>query len=184
MKNMRTTNSKEAQVFNLDDFMQDSRIFVDANIFTFHHLNDPGYGASCTRFLQKIEDGKIKAVTSSFVLDEVVYVILIGKGSEILDTDRAWKVRDEIKRNKKFARQCYEPVSIFLDYVGSLKLLGLDVIDVCGNDINEGVKFAVPHQLLPRDAVIVSLMQQHNIKHIATNDSDFKRVDFLTVWKP
>ncbi|ODS37989.1 MAG: hypothetical protein A7316_01110 [Candidatus Altiarchaeales archaeon WOR_SM1_86-2] len=71
-----------------------------------------------------------------------------------------------------------------MDYVNSLRLLGLTIIDVKENNINDLVKFAVQYQLLPRDAIIVSLMKHHNIKHIATNDSDFERVDFLTVWKP
>jgi len=182
-KNMMTTKSKEAMVYDLDDFTPDKQIFVDANIFTFHLMDDPRYGESCTGFLQKIEDCKINGVTSSFVLDEVVYVLLIGKGCEILDVDRAWKVRKEIKRNKGFAMQCYEPVNIFLDYIDSLKLLGLHVIDVRGDDVKDAVKFAVQYQLLPRDAIIISLMKQHNIKHIATCDSDFERVDFLNVWK-
>jgi len=182
---METTYSKgERVIYNLDDFVSDERIFVDANIFTFHHLDDPGYGESSTEFLQGIEDSEINGVTSNFVLDEVVYVILIEKGCEILDVDRAWKVREEIKGDKKFAKRCYEPVSIFIDYVNSLRLLGLTIIDVKENNINDLVKFAVQYQLLPRDAIIVSLMKHHNIKHIATNDSDFERVDFLTVWKP
>ncbi|ODS34951.1 MAG: hypothetical protein A7316_04790 [Candidatus Altiarchaeales archaeon WOR_SM1_86-2] len=119
---MRTTYSKKGRaISSLDDFISDEQIFVDANIFTFHHLDDPRYGESCTEFLQRIENGGVNGATSNFVLDEVIYVILIEKGCEILNVDRAWKVREEIKRDKKFAKQCYEPVSIFLRIVQRVK---------------------------------------------------------------
>jgi len=42
------------------------------------------YQGSCTEFLLKVEQGHIQAVTSDFVLNEVMYALLLGKGSEIL----------------------------------------------------------------------------------------------------
>jgi predicted nucleic acid-binding protein len=40
------------------------------------------------------------------------------------------------------------------------------------------------HQLLIKDAYIVSFAQDHQITHIASNDHDFTLVPWLTVWKP
>lgn len=40
------------------------------------------------------------------------------------------------------------------------------------------------HGLLTADSMIVALMQQHGITHLATNDDDFDRVSGITVWKP
>jgi len=34
------------------------------------------------------------------------------------------------------------------------------------------------------DAMRVSAMKRHGITNIATNDRDFKRVEWLKVWKP
>lgn len=34
------------------------------------------------------------------------------------------------------------------------------------------------------DAMIVEIMKRNNLKDIATNDSDFERVDWIKVWKP
>ena len=34
------------------------------------------------------------------------------------------------------------------------------------------------------DAMHVSAMKRHGITNIATNDRDFKRVEWLKVWKP
>lgn len=38
--------------------------------------------------------------------------------------------------------------------------------------------------LLATDAMIVEIMKRNGIPNIATNDSDFERVNFLKVWKP
>ncbi len=40
------------------------------------------------------------------------------------------------------------------------------------------------HNLLSSDAIHVSSCKIHNIEYMATNDSDFKRVDFLNLWMP
>ena len=40
------------------------------------------------------------------------------------------------------------------------------------------------YQLLSSDALHVATCLANNIKHVATNDNDFKRVKTLTVWSP
>ncbi|MFQ6072929.1 MAG: type II toxin-antitoxin system VapC family toxin [Methanosarcinales archaeon] len=40
------------------------------------------------------------------------------------------------------------------------------------------------YSLMAKDAYIASFAKSYNICNIATNDSDFTRVDFLTVWRP
>ena len=51
-------------------------------------------------------------------------------------------------------------------------------------ECNELVKIIREHRLLPHDALHVVTMQRNEITHIATNDPDFERVAWLTVWKP
>jgi len=38
------------------------------------------------------------------------------------------------------------------------------------------------YNLLSADAIHVSSCKLHNIEYMATNDSDFERVDFLNLW--
>lgn len=40
------------------------------------------------------------------------------------------------------------------------------------------------HNLLFSDAIHAASCKVYGIKHIATNDSDFERVDFLKNWRP
>ncbi len=169
---------------SLNEFNIGETIFVDANIFSFHHLNHQKFGEVCTRFLQRIENKEINAATSDLVIDEVAFVILIEKGCEILKTNKVREVKERIKKDKDFARECYEVVKQFLSYIGFLREIGLNIIETGVGDINSSVDIASEYMLLPHDAIHVVVMKKYGIKNIATADSDFERVEETKVWKP
>lgn len=169
---------------SLKDFNLKERIFIDANIFSFHHLDHPEFGNTCTEFLQKVENSEVNAITSTQVIDEVAFVILIVKGCEILKTDKTRKVREKIKSDRKFSKECYEAVKLFLSYVDFLKKTGLEVIEINLEDINSSTDYGSNYGLLPHDAIHVAIMEEHGIRHIATADSDFEKVEKVMVWCP
>lgn len=158
-------------------------IFIDANIFTYHHFDDPKFGSVCTDFLDKVERANISGITSTLIVEETIYVILLGKGCVELNTTKTQRVRERIKKSKDFAKRCYSVVNEFLEYIKFLKETGLRVLEVTGNDIRN-MNNAVKYNLLPRDAIIVNLMFSHNIKNLATADTDFERVKTINVWTP
>ena len=52
------------------------------------------------------------------------------------------------------------------------------------NTILDSTQISKKYCLLAKDALTVSFARDYGIENIATNDSDFKRVDFLWIWKP
>jgi predicted nucleic acid-binding protein len=44
--------------------------------------------------------------------------------------------------------------------------------------------FSKKYNLLFSDAIHAASCNLFNVKNIATNDSDFERVDFLKIWRP
>lgn len=46
------------------------------------------------------------------------------------------------------------------------------------------MRISIQDRLLTNDAMIVALMQRHELTHLVTNDDDFDHVPGLTVWKP
>ena len=48
----------------------------------------------------------------------------------------------------------------------------------------EFVELSKRYTLMATDAVHVAIMRRHGLTDIATNDPDFERVDWLTIWKP
>src|SRR5262249_7979854 len=53
-----------------------TRIFIDANIFIYHFTHVP-LTAACTAFLQRVETGDVRGVTSVVVLAEVAHRLMI-----------------------------------------------------------------------------------------------------------
>ena len=165
----------------LGDFNLSEDIFVDANIFIYVSQSEPMHGSVCTDFLERVEYMEIKAITTPVVLNEVSYKLLIGKAGELLDTDRFWKIREELK-DQKFTRTCYGIVKEFRDYISAL--CGLRVEDVRIDDFNKSVDLGYKFGMMTTDSYHIAVMERLGIKHIATNDSDFERVDFIEVWSP
>ncbi|MBI4786695.1 MAG: PIN domain-containing protein [Chloroflexi bacterium] len=159
-------------------------IFIDANIWSYFALRNPKFQKDCTQFLERVEQSQISGVTSNFVLNEVLHVILIGKGSEILQTDKIWKIKEQLKKDAALSAQCYKACTDFLGYVNVLKAKGLRILDIGYDVIATSPDLGKSYKLLGTDALHLATCKAQSIKHLATNDSDFDNVDILTVWKP
>jgi len=51
-------------------------------------------------------------------------------------------------------------------------------------DIKLSSEFKRKFTLFTNDAINLAVMKNNNIAYLASNDSDFERVDFLTLYKP
>lgn len=81
--------------------------------------------------------------------------MLIAKAGELLDTDRFWKIHEELK-DKKFIRTCYEIVEEFRDYVGTL--CGLRVEDARIDDFSRSVDLGYEFGLVTTDSYHAAAM--------------------------
>jgi predicted nucleic acid-binding protein len=119
---------------NLGDFSGDAEIFVDANIFTYFALGTPAYQDTCAEFLKRIEDKRIHAVTSDFVLNEVFYALLVGKGSELLASTRTTTIKKRLLQDAALAEACYHVCQDFWGYLLALQAEGLRIVNVSARE--------------------------------------------------
>ena len=68
--------------------------------------------------------------------------------------------------------------------VTSLSKLPLTMLPVDWEAIAASVSISREQKLLTNDAIIVAVMQHHQLRHLITNDDDFDSVPGLTVRKP
>jgi hypothetical protein len=59
-----------------EDLVAGDRVFVDANILTYHFQPRPVWGAACTRFLQRIQNQELTGLASAHVLVEVAHRLM------------------------------------------------------------------------------------------------------------
>ncbi|MFB0534038.1 MAG: type II toxin-antitoxin system VapC family toxin [Anaerolineae bacterium] len=115
----------------LADFVADAPIFVDANIFLFHVFDDEEHGKAATSFLTRIENEETEALTSSLVIDEVFFKILVQEAAAHLKRPTIWNIKRAMKE-KAFVEKVYAPVLEYKTYLESLAFLGMKVMEVTG----------------------------------------------------
>ncbi|MDP3723289.1 MAG: type II toxin-antitoxin system VapC family toxin [Candidatus Omnitrophota bacterium] len=168
----------------LADFPAAGRIFVDANILIYHLDATSPYQRACSAFLHRIETEAIRAVTSTLVIDEILYALLIHEGSQLLQTDRITTIQHRILNSAPFAKRCYARAAQMIDYLEVLRLHGLSIVEATFDIVKTSLALATEHRLLPRDAIHASTCDALGISHIATRDDHFTRLPSLQVWMP
>jgi predicted nucleic acid-binding protein len=167
----------------LTDFGGDERIFIDANIFIYNALDDPIYADSSSDFLRKVETNKIKAVITPHLLDEVLFKILVAEASQHLEKFTLPNLKKEMKKSS-FSSMVYKPVREYNNYLTELTYSGLKILIVDAGVIEKSIDLGSLYGLLTTDAIHLSTIMQYGINNIASNDSDFERVQSLNLYKP
>ncbi len=123
-------------------------IYLDANVFIYTALSEEE-GKTSSKILNHVENGDIRAATSSLTLDEVVWVI-----SKF--------------RNKKIAISAAKDV---------LLMQNLRILSVTEDTIRSSLDIMEKYNLDPRDAIHSASALEHSIFSIVSSDSDFKNIN-------
>ena len=131
-------------------------IFVDTNVFLcalFPRVHGKR-AISCQEFLQKIEDGDSRAVTSILVLSEIAWFL------------------------KRHGRSREETASA----IGEFDMTGLKLIE--GDILPSVLSLFMNSTMGWNDCVLAILAQNFGCDEITTYDQDFDHVDWLTRREP
>ncbi len=122
-------------------------MYLDANFFVFANFDTGSNGCEARRIIQEITKEK-HAITSSLALDELMGVIIKNKQHQKL-------------------RQVIEEI---------YSIKNLEVKEVPSFIPLRALNFIEKHQLKPRDAFHVALMEHFGEKEIVSDDADFDKV--------
>ncbi len=165
---------------NLKDFDGKESIFIDANIF-LHHAFD--INPISIEFLARAEMRNFKISTSSLVLEEVSFKLLMQSASNFLDKVSVPKVKTLLQDAKK-RQLVLDPVLKYMDYIALLKDSGMIIIELKDSDMMTALQKTGEHGLITADAAHFAVMERKGIRNIATGDTDFKDIKGLTAWSP
>jgi predicted nucleic acid-binding protein len=121
-------------VRNLNDFREKELIFIDANIFLYHAFNSNDDAVS---FLQKVESSSFKASTSSLVLEEVFFKLLMQSASNFIEKVTVDKVKSALKDETRRG-SILGPLIEYGKYIGVLRDAGMKVFNLTGEDVLAG----------------------------------------------
>ena len=161
---------------DLRSFPNGEKIFVDSNILTYHFLNHLVYGRKCKEFIGRIEKGDIEGFISPIIVSEALFNFI-----------KAYIVKNYgIRSNEviSFLKARFE-VLYDIETDKASELFGIfDIISISELEVKRCYKFINNYALLTNDAFHLATMKKRGLTNIATNDRDFERIEWLSVWKP
>lgn len=63
-------------------------------------------------------------------------------------------------------------------------MIGLQVLPITGSHVSFAADRSCQHGLLSSDALVVVVMEQHQLIHLASHDADFDRVPGINRYTP
>ncbi len=163
----------------LADIPAGTTVFVDANILLFALSNHSQYGAACETFLDRVEHQEITAVTSPHVLGEVVHRMMTIEACDRL----GWPIQgiaNRLRRHPAEVQQLVRPGQA-LDEIDAARVT---VLTLTPPLVHSATNLSRQTGLLYADALVVAIMQDHGLTHLASLDADFDRVPGLTRYSP
>ena len=160
----------------IDRISDNSTVYLDANIFLYHYED---ISPDCSSLLERVERGKIKAVTSTRILDEVLHRRLIAEAISLY----GWSIKQVVKRLRQNPEKLTK-IGKHWEDVEELLTIGIEVFTLSLEDLLMARRIQKQFGLLVCDSLTVYLMEKHKIKILATRDEDFIRVESIDVWMP
>jgi predicted nucleic acid-binding protein len=154
-------------------------VFVDANIFVYAFAEDKTFGPPCIDFLERIELRDLTGCVSALILSEVAHRLMTLEACETFGWPYAG-IAQRLRRHPDHVQKLRR----FRDALEGIAAIGLSTYAISDQDVFRAAALSQQHGLLSNDALVASVMQQHSIAQLASNDEDFDRIPDLTRYAP
>jgi predicted nucleic acid-binding protein len=154
-------------------------VFVDGNPLLYYFTAHPRYGAACQKLLDRIDNKDLTGFTSAHVLAEVVHRLMTIEACQRF----GWPARGIAGRLRRHPTEVQQ-LARARQAVDEITLIGLDVLPVGKPHVSLAPDISRQTGLLCGDALVVAVMRDHGLVHLASNDTEFDRVPGLTRYAP
>jgi predicted nucleic acid-binding protein len=161
------------------DLSAGESVFVDANTLLYHFTADAQFGSACTDFVERIERQDLLGFTSTHVISEVAHRLMTIEAAQRFGKPFAG-IAYWLNKHPAEAQQLTQ----FRHAIQEVPRYRLQVLPIPPDLLDAAAAVTQQTGLLHNDALIVALMQRHNLTHLASADSDFDRVPGLTRYGP
>ncbi len=154
-------------------------VFIDANTFIYHFISDRNYGEACTALLERIESRDLEGWTSTHILAETAHRLMTLEACSRFN----WPYQGIAARLGKHP-QHFSQLQTFRQAIQQIVDLEINITHVLQSSITQATDFSCQHGLLTNDALLVAVMHEQNLTQLASLDSDFDRVPWITRYSP
>jgi predicted nucleic acid-binding protein len=163
----------------LHEIKSGAKVFIDANIFVYHFSKGSEFNKSCTDFLYRAETSQIHGFTSTGIIMEASHRLMMVEASSVLDI----KIRNlpkYLKQHPDIVKQLTKHLTV----PNKIAELNIEIIQITQKVIESSQLNKTKYGFLSNDALTLKIMEDMGIANIASNDSDFKCVDWLKLHLP
>lgn len=156
-----------------------SKVFIDANIFVYHFSKGSEFNKSCTDFLYRVETSQIHGFTSVGIIMEASHRLMMIEASSVLDV--------EIKNLPKYLKQhpdIVKQLTKHLTVPSKITELNIEIVQTTLKNVVDSQHNKTKYGFLSNDSLTLKIMEDIGMTNIASNDSDFKRVEWLNLYLP
>jgi predicted nucleic acid-binding protein len=163
----------------LDQIASGTAVFLDANTLIYHFTVEPNYGPACTRLIERIEQRDVIGYISTGVMSDLAHRMMTIEAMQRF----GWPIAGLAARLRRHHSEIAN-LTVFQQAVEEIPRLGIQVLGVTLDMVLAAAKLSRQCEILSGDALIVAVMQHHGLVNLASNDSDFDRVPWITRYAP
>ncbi len=163
-------------ISKLEEINPDKPVFVDATIFIYHFT---GSSTECRDFLRKCEKGELRGITSVTVLAEVTHRLMM-----IEAVSRKLVPAGNVARKLRKRPATVKKLRLYQEQVEKIPLLGIEIIPLDLGIILSAATLRPRCGLMTNDSLIVATVLAKGIEQLASADSDFAKIEGITVYRP
>lgn len=162
-----------------DDIPLGTVIFFDANCLIYAATSDTHYGTACQQLLVDIENQKFQGCASAHVLGELSHRLMTIEAALLLRRSMTG-IANWLRRHPVEV-QC---LSRSRQAIDDLQAIPITIWPITGTQVSRAADVSRQYGLLTNDALIVTIMQEHGLTQLASNDADFDRVPSIIRYAP
>lgn len=159
----------------LDQIPAGTAVFLDANTLIYHFTGELTYGPACTRLIERIEQRAVVGYTSIGVMSDLAHRMMTIEAMQRF----GWPIAGLAARLRRHHSEIAN-LAVFQQTVEEVPQLGIQVLGATLDMVLTAAKLSHQCELLSGDALIVAVMQANGLTHLASGDSDFDRVSWIT----
>ena len=149
-------------------------VYIDTNVLYMHLRVDPAHSPVIKKFLGRIVRGEIEAFVGIPVLDELFYRLLLARIKDRTDHNPLDVPREDLTGAIRAHGKAIETAIRRLADLPHLNLVGVET-----DDLDQMLTNITRFSLLPRDALHLALIRRLDLAAVASDDTDFDRVEEL-----
>lgn len=154
-------------------------VFIDANTLVYHFALDRAFGSACTDLLIRIKRHEVTGYTSTHVVAEMAHRLMTIEAINAF----GWPINQIAQRLRRNGRHV-QRLLLFRKAIQEVPLFGIKLLSIQPRLLDTAAAISQSAGLLTNDAMLVAVMQAHNLANLASNDSDFDREPSITRYAP